>query len=73
MAEVDLYAHARTGVKSAEAAQRKVDAIDSHAPVDRGLDERGRRSGRRCAQYLAKLALDSREEEPAGGRRASPS
>ncbi len=46
VAEVDLYGHVRAGVKSADAAQRRVDAIGSLcAPSRRG--PRGPRGGRR--------------------------
>jgi DNA helicase-2/ATP-dependent DNA helicase PcrA len=63
---VDLYAHARTGVKSAEAAQRKVEAIDG---MLRSLEGWARRTGKKpsLGNYLAALALDSREEEPQAG------
>ncbi len=62
VAEVDLHAHARTGVKSAEAAQRKVEAIESLLGSIAGWAER---TGKKptLPNYLAKLALDSREEE----------
>jgi ATP-dependent DNA helicase UvrD/PcrA len=62
VAEVDLHAHARAGVKSADAAQRKVEAIDS---VLRSIEGWAGRTGKRPSlrNYLAKLALDSREDE----------
>jgi DNA helicase-2/ATP-dependent DNA helicase PcrA len=64
--EVDLWSHARAGVKSAEAAQRKVDALDA---MLRSVEGWARRTSRKptLANYLAKLALDSREEEPEDG------
>ncbi len=64
--EVDLWSHARGTVKSAEAARRKVDALDS---VLRSIQGWAERTGKRptLANYLAKLALDAREEEPAQG------
>jgi DNA helicase-2/ATP-dependent DNA helicase PcrA len=62
--EVGLYAHARAGVKSAGAAERKVDAIDGAL---RSLEGWERRTARRptLGGYLSALALDSREEEEA--------
>jgi DNA helicase-2/ATP-dependent DNA helicase PcrA len=62
VAEVDLQAHARAGVKSAEAAQRRVEAIDS---MLRSVEGWAARTGKRptLRNYLAKLALDSREDE----------
>ncbi|GEJ55881.1 ATP-dependent helicase [Anaeromyxobacter diazotrophicus] len=62
VAEVDLHAHARAGVKSAEAAQRKVEAIES---VLRSIEGWASRTGKKptLPNYLAKLALDSREDE----------
>jgi ATP-dependent DNA helicase UvrD/PcrA len=62
VAEVDLHAHARAGVKSAEAAQRKVEAIDA---MLRSIEGWASRTGKKPSlpNYLAKLALDSREEE----------
>jgi len=62
VAEVDLYAHARAGVKSAEAAQRKVEAIES---MLRSIEGWASRTGKKptLPNYLAKLALDSRQEE----------
>jgi DNA helicase-2/ATP-dependent DNA helicase PcrA len=62
VAEVDLHAHARAGVKSAEAAQRKVEAIDS---MLRSIEGWASRTGKKPSlpNYLAKLALDSREDE----------
>jgi DNA helicase-2/ATP-dependent DNA helicase PcrA len=64
--EVDLYAHVRAGVKSADAGQRRVDAIDG---LLRSLEGWERRTTRRptLAGYLAMLALDSREEEAEEG------
>src|SRR5919206_573619 len=66
VAEVDLYTHARAGVKSAEAGQRKVDAIDG---VLRSVEGWVARTGKKptLRNYLASLALDSREEEPQRG------
>jgi DNA helicase-2/ATP-dependent DNA helicase PcrA len=62
VAEVDLHAHARAGVKSAEAAQRKVEAVES---MLRSIEGWAGRTGKKptLPNYLAKLALDSREEE----------
>jgi len=62
VAEVDLYAHARAGVKSAEAAQRKVEAIES---MLRSIEGWASRTGKKptLPNYLAKLALDSRQDE----------
>jgi DNA helicase-2/ATP-dependent DNA helicase PcrA len=64
--EVALHAHARAGVKSAAAAQRRVDAIDG---LLRSLEGWERRTARRptLSGYLAALALDSREEEAEEG------
>ncbi len=66
VAEVDLYAHARAGVKSAEAAHRKVEAIDG---VLRSMEAWARRTGKKptLPNYVAKLALDSREEDRPDG------
>ncbi len=66
VAEVDLHAHARAGVRSAEAAQRRVEAIESTL---RSMEGWAGRTARRptLENYLAKLALDSREEEEAPG------
>ncbi|HET9597052.1 MAG TPA: UvrD-helicase domain-containing protein [Anaeromyxobacteraceae bacterium] len=63
VAEIDLHAHARAGVKSADAAQRRADAIDS---VLRSLEGWAQRTARKptLGNWLAKLALDTREEEP---------
>jgi DNA helicase-2/ATP-dependent DNA helicase PcrA len=62
VAEVDLYAHARAGVKSADAGARRVDALDG---LLRSLESWERRTARRptLPAWLARLALDSREEE----------
>jgi len=64
--EVDLYSHARAMVRSAEAGQRKVDAIDG---VLRSLENHAARSAKpSLARWLERLALDSRQEEdPADG------
>jgi DNA helicase-2/ATP-dependent DNA helicase PcrA len=64
--EVDLYAHARTSVRSAGAGQRKVDAIDG---LLRSLENHVSREARpSLATWLQRLALDSRDEEdPAEG------
>ena len=64
--EVDLYSHVRTAVRSAEAGQRKVDAIDG---LLRSLENHVNRNARpSLALWLQRLALDSRQEEdPADG------
>jgi DNA helicase-2/ATP-dependent DNA helicase PcrA len=64
VAEVDLLGHARASVKSFEAGQRKVDAIDG---LLRSLEAWEQRTARpSLAAYLQRLALDSRaEEDPA--------
>ncbi len=64
--EVDLHAHARATVKSAEAARRKVEAIDG---LLRSIESWTARTGRQPTLdgYLARLALDAREEEPEEG------
>ncbi|HSN93395.1 MAG TPA: UvrD-helicase domain-containing protein [Anaeromyxobacteraceae bacterium] len=70
VAEVDLLAHARATVRSAEAGARKVEAIEG---LLRSLEAHGR-SGRRAtlASFLERLALDSRaEEDPAAGEGVS--
>jgi DNA helicase-2/ATP-dependent DNA helicase PcrA len=68
VAEVDLYGHARASVQSLAAGQRKVDAIDG---LLRSLEAHEQRSARpSLAQWLQRLALDSRSEEdpaPDGG------
>jgi len=68
--EVDLYSHARQSVKSVEAGSRKVDAIDG---LLRSLESfEGRSTGRpSLARWLARLALDSREEEDLPGEGVS--
>jgi len=59
--EVDLYAHARGSVQSAEAGGRKVDAIDG---LLRSLEAYEQRTARpSLATWLQRLALDSRDEE----------
>jgi len=60
--EVDLYSHLRQGVKSIEAGTRRVESVDG---LLRSLEGFERRAARKpsLAQWLAKLALDSREEE----------
>jgi DNA helicase-2/ATP-dependent DNA helicase PcrA len=60
--EVGLLDHARSTVKSAEAGARKVDAIDG---VLRSLEQYEQRTTRKATLpiWLARLALDSREEE----------
>jgi DNA helicase-2/ATP-dependent DNA helicase PcrA len=65
VAEVDLLAHARGSVQSAEAGQRKVEALEG---VLRSLEaHEGRARKPSLAQWLQRLALDSRaEEDPAG-------
>jgi DNA helicase-2/ATP-dependent DNA helicase PcrA len=62
VAELDLYAHVRASVKSVEAGSRKVDALDG---LVRSLEGYEQRSARRPSlpQWLARLALDSRDEE----------
>jgi DNA helicase-2/ATP-dependent DNA helicase PcrA len=62
VAEVDLYAHARSTVKSVEAGARKVDAIDGLLRSLEGYEARATRRPS-LAVWLARLALDSREEE----------
>ncbi len=64
--EVDLWAHARSGVKSADAGQRKVDALESMLRSVEGWTARTSKKPT-LRNYLAKLALDTREEEPEGG------
>jgi DNA helicase-2/ATP-dependent DNA helicase PcrA len=66
VAEVDLYAHARSTVKSLDAGARKVDAIDS---LLRSLEGYEQRTTRRPSlpTWLARLALDSREEDEDAG------
>jgi DNA helicase-2/ATP-dependent DNA helicase PcrA len=68
--EVDLYSHARQSVKSVEAGSRKVDAIDG---LLRSLESfEGRSTGRpSLSRWLARLALDSREEEDLPGEGVS--
>jgi len=60
--EVDLYAHARQGARSAEAGNRRVEAVDG---LLRSLAHWEERTGKKptLGNWLAKLALDSREEE----------
>jgi ATP-dependent DNA helicase UvrD/PcrA len=61
VAEVDLYGHARAAVKSFEAGQRKVDALDG---ILRSLEAYEHRTARpSVATWLSRLALDSRSEE----------
>jgi DNA helicase-2/ATP-dependent DNA helicase PcrA len=63
--EVDLYAHARASVQSNEAGNRKVEAIDG---LLRSLDSYQARERRpSLAAFLERLALDSRDEDPAEG------
>ncbi len=59
--EVDLYAHARQGARSPEAGSRRVEAIDG---LIRSLERWAERTARKptLGNWLAKLALDSREE-----------
>jgi DNA helicase-2/ATP-dependent DNA helicase PcrA len=68
VADVDLYGHVRASVRSLEAGQRKVDAIDG---ILRSLEAHEQRSARpSLASWLQRLALDSRSEEdpaPDGG------
>ena len=66
VAEVDLHAHARASVKSAEAAQRKMGALEDVLRSLETWSERTRQSPT-LANYLARLALDSREDEPEAG------
>jgi DNA helicase-2/ATP-dependent DNA helicase PcrA len=65
-AEVDLQGHARASVKGIDAGRRKVEALDG---VLRSLEGWAQRTGKRptLRNYLAKLALDSREEEADDG------
>jgi DNA helicase II / ATP-dependent DNA helicase PcrA len=60
--ELDLASHARASVKGAEAGQRKVDALDA---VLRSIEGWAGRTVKKptLRNYLAKLALDSRQEE----------
>ncbi|MBI5070974.1 MAG: UvrD-helicase domain-containing protein [Deltaproteobacteria bacterium] len=60
--EVDLYSHARQGARSPEAGNRRVEAIDG---LIRSLERWEERTGKKptLGNWLAKLALDSREEE----------
>jgi DNA helicase-2/ATP-dependent DNA helicase PcrA len=61
VAEVDLYSHARSTVRSVEAGQRKVDAIDG---VLRSLENHAQRAAKpSLSRWLERLALDSRQEE----------
>ncbi len=64
VAETDLLGHARASVKSFEAGQRKVDAVEG---LLRSLEAWEQRTARpSLAAYLQRLALDSRaEEDPA--------
>ncbi len=64
--EVDLHGHARASVKSAEAAQRKMAALDDTLRSIETWAERTRREAT-LGNYLGMLALDSREEEPEAG------
>ncbi len=66
VAALDFYSHARASVQSPEAGTRKVEAIDG---ILRSLEGYVARSARpSLAQWLQRLALDSREEEdPAEG------
>ncbi|HEX9241948.1 MAG TPA: UvrD-helicase domain-containing protein [Anaeromyxobacter sp.] len=70
VAEVDLLGYARASVKSFEAAQRKVDAIEG---LLRSLESWEQRTARpSLAAFLARLALDSRaEEDPAAAEGVS--
>jgi DNA helicase-2/ATP-dependent DNA helicase PcrA len=61
VAELDLYAHARSTVQSHEAGQRKVDGIDG---ILRSLEwYEGKARKPSLATWLQRLALDSRDEE----------
>ncbi|HET9552028.1 MAG TPA: UvrD-helicase domain-containing protein [Anaeromyxobacteraceae bacterium] len=61
VAELDLYAHARSTVQSHEAGQRKVDGIDG---ILRSLEwYEGKTRKPSLATWLQRLALDSRDEE----------
>ncbi len=64
VAEVDLAAHARASVKSAAAATRKVEAMES---LLRSVDGWAERTTRKptLPNWLAKLALDSRDADDA--------
>jgi DNA helicase-2/ATP-dependent DNA helicase PcrA len=69
VAEVDLFAHARSTVKSADAGARKVDALDGLLRSLEGYEKRSTRKPS-LAAWLARLALDSRaEEDPDGNDR----
>jgi DNA helicase-2/ATP-dependent DNA helicase PcrA len=65
--EVDLFSHVRQSVKSIEAGSRKVEAIDG---LLRSLERYAQRTAKKpsLAQWLQKLALDSREEEAVEGQ-----
>jgi DNA helicase-2/ATP-dependent DNA helicase PcrA len=65
VAEIDLYSHARGSVQSVEAGSRKVDAIDGLLRSVEAYERRERRPT--LHGFLQRLALDSREEEPADG------
>jgi DNA helicase-2/ATP-dependent DNA helicase PcrA len=68
VAEIDLHAHLRTTVKSAEAAQRKGEAVEALLRSMEAWSARGRAgSGPALHAYLARLALDSREEDAEDG------
>ena len=61
VAEIDLHAHVRSGVRSAAAGQRRADAIEG---VLRSLESHvARTTAPSLALFLQRLALDSREEE----------
>jgi DNA helicase II / ATP-dependent DNA helicase PcrA len=62
VAEVDLYTHARSMVKSLEAGMRKAEGLDG---LLRSLERWENRTARpKLGTWLHRLALDSRDEEP---------
>jgi DNA helicase-2/ATP-dependent DNA helicase PcrA len=68
--ELDLAGHARASVRSFEAGQRKVDALEGVLRALEAFEERTARP--RLAGFLRALALDSRaEEDPQGGEGVS--
>ena len=66
VAEVDLHGHARASVKSAEAAQRKMGALEDAL---RSVEAWARRTTHAptLAAYLAAVALDARDEDADAG------
>jgi DNA helicase-2/ATP-dependent DNA helicase PcrA len=61
VAELDLYAYARSTVQSFEAGQRKVDGIDGILRSLEWYQNRVKKPG--LGAWLQRLALDSKEEE----------